>query len=197
MEFSSQNARVGSCSLLQRIFPTQGLNPGLPHYKWILYQLSHNGSQKIHYLTHTINSLFCMMYKYSLILWCAIHACHTLWGKKLQQSWFLKRVSYENSCSKICAMDHIQVGGPGREDFLVVHIGVAEHPVSSSQRCSLSISPVKRLRHSDKETCSMITSNVFSNLWNHQSFFLQTSTDIVWNGCSFCELFTRKLIKQL
>jgi len=23
------------------IFPTQGLNPGLPHYRWILYQLSH------------------------------------------------------------------------------------------------------------------------------------------------------------
>ena len=78
-----QNTGVGSCCLLQRIFPTQGLNPGLPHYKWILYQLSHNGSQKIHYLTHTINSLFCMMYKYSLILWCAIHACHTLWGKKI------------------------------------------------------------------------------------------------------------------
>ena len=35
-----QNTRVGSLSLLQRIFPTQGLNPGLPHCRWILYQLS-------------------------------------------------------------------------------------------------------------------------------------------------------------
>ena len=35
---------MGSLSLLQGIFPTQGLNPGLPHYKWILYQLSHKGS---------------------------------------------------------------------------------------------------------------------------------------------------------
>ena len=34
----------GSCSLLQEISPTQGLNPGLPHCKWILYQLSHKGS---------------------------------------------------------------------------------------------------------------------------------------------------------
>ena len=38
-----QNARVGSCSLLQGIFPTQGLNPGLPHRSWILYQLSLQG----------------------------------------------------------------------------------------------------------------------------------------------------------
>ena len=30
-------------SLLERIFPTQGLNPGLPHCRWILYQLSHKG----------------------------------------------------------------------------------------------------------------------------------------------------------
>ena len=35
---------VGSCSLLQRIFPTQGSNPCLPHSKWILYQLGHKGS---------------------------------------------------------------------------------------------------------------------------------------------------------
>ena len=39
-----QNTEVGSCSLIQAIFPTQGLNPGLPHCKWILYQLSHRGS---------------------------------------------------------------------------------------------------------------------------------------------------------
>ena len=38
-----QNARVGSCSLLQGIFLTQGLNPGLPHRSWILYQLSLQG----------------------------------------------------------------------------------------------------------------------------------------------------------
>ena len=39
-----QNTRVVSLSLLQGIFPTQGLNPGLPHCGWILYQLSHQGS---------------------------------------------------------------------------------------------------------------------------------------------------------
>ena len=42
-----QNTEVGSLSLLQGIFPTQGLNPGLPHCRWILYQLSHEGSPRI------------------------------------------------------------------------------------------------------------------------------------------------------
>ena len=42
-----QNIRVGSLSLLQEIFPTQGLNPGLLHCTWILYQLSHKGSPRI------------------------------------------------------------------------------------------------------------------------------------------------------
>ena len=36
-----QNTGVGSLSLLQGIFPTQRLNPGLPHCRWILYQLSY------------------------------------------------------------------------------------------------------------------------------------------------------------
>ena len=42
-----QNTRVGSLSLLLGIFPTQGLNPGLPHCRQILYQLSHKGSPRI------------------------------------------------------------------------------------------------------------------------------------------------------
>ena len=39
-----QNTGVISLSLLQGIFPTQGSDPGLPHCRWILYQLSHQGS---------------------------------------------------------------------------------------------------------------------------------------------------------
>ena len=42
-----QNTGVGSLSLLQGIFPTQGLNPGLPHCRQILNQLSHKGSPRI------------------------------------------------------------------------------------------------------------------------------------------------------
>ena len=43
----AQNTGVGSLSLLEGIFPTQGLNPGLPHCRWILYQLNHKGSPSI------------------------------------------------------------------------------------------------------------------------------------------------------
>ena len=39
---SGQNTSVGSCSLLQGIFPTQG-----SHCRWILYQLSHQKSPRI------------------------------------------------------------------------------------------------------------------------------------------------------
>ena len=42
-----QNTGLGSHFLLQGIFPTQGSNPGLPHCRWILYQLSYQGSPRI------------------------------------------------------------------------------------------------------------------------------------------------------
>ena len=43
-----QNTEVGSLSLLQGIFLTQGLNPGVPYCRQILYQLSHNKRNKVH-----------------------------------------------------------------------------------------------------------------------------------------------------
>ena len=36
-----QKTRLGSLSSLQGVFPAQESNPGLPHYRWILYHLSH------------------------------------------------------------------------------------------------------------------------------------------------------------
>ena len=42
-----QNTGVGSLSLLQGIFPTQGSNLGPPHCRWIFYQLSQKGSPRI------------------------------------------------------------------------------------------------------------------------------------------------------
>ena len=41
-----KNTGVGCHALLQGIFPTQGLNPGLLHCRWILYCLSHQRSPK-------------------------------------------------------------------------------------------------------------------------------------------------------
>ena len=42
-----KNTGVGCHALLQGIFPTQGLNPGLVHCGQILYLLSHQGSLRI------------------------------------------------------------------------------------------------------------------------------------------------------
>ena len=54
-----KNTRVGCHALLQGIFPTQGSNPGLPHCRWILYQLSHQGSPKT--TLHAWNNLCVIM----------------------------------------------------------------------------------------------------------------------------------------
>ena len=53
MEFSRQELTIlfhsgmGNHSVLQGIFPTQGLNPGFLHCRQILYQLSHEGSPSV------------------------------------------------------------------------------------------------------------------------------------------------------
>ena len=47
MEFSRPEYWSGYPSLLQGIFQTQGSNPGLPHCRQILYQLSYKGSPRI------------------------------------------------------------------------------------------------------------------------------------------------------
>ena len=54
-----KNTGVGSCSLLQGIFPTWGLNPGLQYCRQILYQLSHQGSPLLthHLIKETLTSL--------------------------------------------------------------------------------------------------------------------------------------------
>ena len=49
-----QNTGVGSLSLLQGIFPTQGSSPGILHCRQILYQLSHKGSPKCVYTVPNI-----------------------------------------------------------------------------------------------------------------------------------------------
>jgi len=41
--YLGQNTGVGSHSLFQGILPTQESNPGLPHCRRILYQLSYQG----------------------------------------------------------------------------------------------------------------------------------------------------------
>ena len=42
-DFPGKNTGVGFHALLQGIFSTQGSKPSLPHCRWILYWLSHQG----------------------------------------------------------------------------------------------------------------------------------------------------------
>ena len=42
-----KNTGMGCHALLQGIFPAQGSNPDLPHCRWILYHLNHQGSSRI------------------------------------------------------------------------------------------------------------------------------------------------------
>ena len=44
---AGKNTGVDCHALLQGIFPTQGLNPGLPYCRQILYRLKHQGSPRI------------------------------------------------------------------------------------------------------------------------------------------------------
>ena len=55
-----QNTKVGSLSLLRGIIPTQVSNPGLPHCRQILYQLSHKGSPRtLEWVTYPFSSRSC------------------------------------------------------------------------------------------------------------------------------------------
>ena len=51
------NTGVSSLSLLQGIFPTQGSNPGLLHWRQILHCLSHQGSPTSHLVICQIQCL--------------------------------------------------------------------------------------------------------------------------------------------
>ena len=57
LQLPGQNTGVGSLSLLQGIFPTQGSNPGLLHCRSILNQLNHKGSPRIlEWVAYTFSS---------------------------------------------------------------------------------------------------------------------------------------------
>ena len=64
-----QNTGVSSLFLLQVIFPTQELNPGLMHCRWILYQLSYQGSLTQH--------IILLLYMFPTSGWYMCHRCTT------------------------------------------------------------------------------------------------------------------------
>ena len=69
MEYSSgKNAGVGSCSLFQGIFPTQGSNPGLLPCRQILYHLSDQRSPLLSHKKNEIMSFSAMLMDLEMII---------------------------------------------------------------------------------------------------------------------------------
>ena len=82
----AQDTGVGSCSLLQGIFPTQGSNPGLLHCRWILDQLSYQGSPlwcKVSFYYSFINSSVLSCKEESLFIQTVSYAHHSLLFKSV------------------------------------------------------------------------------------------------------------------
>ena len=113
-----QNSGVGSLSLLQEIFPTQGLNPGLPHCRWILYQLSHKRSPRIlEWVAYPFSSGFSQPRNWTEVsciasrfftnwalreaLWPIDPACHTKKSHMLQQRWKIPHATTKTQHSQI------------------------------------------------------------------------------------------------
>ena len=69
------NTRVDNLSLLQRIFPTQESNRGLLHCRWILYQLSYQGSPIGSYILIITLNVNAPTKRYRLTGWLKTCAC--------------------------------------------------------------------------------------------------------------------------
>ena len=76
-----KNTGVGSLSLLQGTFPTQGSNQGLLHFRWILSQLNYQGSpvlHKIHKISLQLTSLMNLCQDFS-VMWVDIEMADHSW----------------------------------------------------------------------------------------------------------------------
>ena len=81
-------------SLLQGIFPTQGSNPGLPHCRRILYQLSHQGSPtpSLSSFLTKLKLSFCAVFCHSVVSdsatpWTTAHQAPLSMGFSRQEYW--------------------------------------------------------------------------------------------------------------
>ena len=96
-----KNTGVSCHTLLQGIFPTQGLNPGLAHCRWILYRLSHEGRSLLgFYFNFSMTMIiFPLLIKFlrNVILMgehCTVTSiCSSIWGHL--GSWSLCTVSIQ------------------------------------------------------------------------------------------------------
>ena len=79
-----KNTGASSHSLLQKILLSQGLNPGLPHCRQVLYHLSHQGSHiniyiYIHTHTHIYTYIYIYIHTHNASLCCTLETNTTLY----------------------------------------------------------------------------------------------------------------------
>ena len=106
---------VGGYALLQGIFPTQGSNSGLPHSRWILYQLSPKGSH-LPGLHHNLGFLFAESLSH-VRLFCNPKDC-SLPGSsvhKVSQARILEGVAISSSRGSPQTRDRTHVSCTGRQ----------------------------------------------------------------------------------
>ena len=78
-----QNTGVDSHSLLHGIFPTQGSNQGLPHFRWILYHLSHQGSPRtLEWVPYPFSRGISQPSNWTVVSYYAVREFFTSWATK-------------------------------------------------------------------------------------------------------------------
>ena len=99
-----QNPGVGTHSLPQGIFPTQGSNPDLEHCRWILYQLSHKGSPNVYKSVSQILHGICLYVKkktHNILSWTSdltsmlgfnVGSLNTMYFFNLKRSMLIKKL---------------------------------------------------------------------------------------------------------
>ena len=100
-----QNTGVGSYSFLQGVFPTQGLNPGLPHCRWSLYQLSYQGNPLF---SGNDQILFLQISKFTLCWFCVNVTFLFQWKSRQWEEGFLTPYHLTYPPTRLhCLLSHI------------------------------------------------------------------------------------------
>ena len=105
----AKNTGVGCHALLQEIFPTHGLNPVLPHCRWILYHLSHQENLSGEWSIWIEFSEWCLLYFLSQMSFLN-------WISYPFLPWFVKFPSLPASCPQRVSLHSLQPIFPTAEN---------------------------------------------------------------------------------
>ena len=105
----AKNTGVGCHALLQEIFPTHGLNPVLPHCRWILYHLSHQKNLSGEWSSWIELSEWCLLYFLSQM-------SPLNWISYPFLPWFVKFPSLPASCPQRVSLHSLQPIFPTAEN---------------------------------------------------------------------------------